>query len=148
SGWRDSFDAVMTFYVMEHVADPVATLRNIASLLKPAGILYCLIPNFTTNPADFIVADHVNHFTRRSIESTFRRAGFALREVDGESHEAAWVITASRLPDAASMADTLGRYTTHNQSADKLRRQVTELAHYWATIETRIRDFEVTHRDS
>jgi hypothetical protein len=131
----------MSFYVFEHIADPVASLKNAASLLKPNGILYWLIPNFITNPADFIVADHINHFSQRSIETAVRRAGLTLREIDGESHEAAWIVIASREAEPRSEL-------RQNTSEKDLPEQVAMLSRYWTDIETRIRDFEAAHGDS
>ncbi len=40
-----SFDIVTLHYVMEHLADPSACLRNIRSLLVPNGLVYLLLPN-------------------------------------------------------------------------------------------------------
>jgi SAM-dependent methyltransferase len=141
--WRGSFDLVMSFYVVEHVADPVATLKQAASLLKPNGILYWLVPNFLANPADFIVADHVNHFSRRSIETTMRRVGVDLQEIDSQSHEAGWIIIGVR-----NTAHSVPSEPLSTDSDNEIRREVVALARYWIDIETRIRAFEALHCDS
>ncbi len=39
------FDVVTMFYVIEHVADPLQTLKNIGKLLKPGGVLVLRYPN-------------------------------------------------------------------------------------------------------
>lgn len=41
-----SFDAVSIWHVLEHVRNPVDTLKEISSLLKPNGILALAVPNF------------------------------------------------------------------------------------------------------
>ena len=41
-----SFDAVFAWMVVEHLHDPVATLRFARELLKPGGILSFSVPNF------------------------------------------------------------------------------------------------------
>lgn len=41
------FDVVTMFYVIEHVADPLETLKSILPLLKPGGILVLRYPNTT-----------------------------------------------------------------------------------------------------
>ncbi len=42
---RDSFDAIVLTHVVEHLPDPVGTLRACASLLKPGGRLVIVTPN-------------------------------------------------------------------------------------------------------
>ena len=42
------FDAVTMWDVLEHVYDPVATLREIHRLLKPGGILVIRVPNLSS----------------------------------------------------------------------------------------------------
>jgi SAM-dependent methyltransferase len=136
--WQSSFDAVMSYYVMEHVVEPVAVLRQMASLLKPAGVLYWLVPNVVANPADFIVADHVNHFSEPSIEEAIQRAGLHLIEIDGHSHEAGWIVTASK----NVVADQSDAEPIHGLRGDSLQQQIAEMANYWTEIEQRIRAFE------
>ena len=94
--WQASFDAVMSYFVLEHVAEPVAVARRMAGLLKPGGVLYGLVPNVLANSADLIVADHVNHFSRPSLEALMERAGLRLVEIDGQAHEAGWIVTARK----------------------------------------------------
>ena len=40
----DSFDAVFSFNVLEHVRDPFACAAELARVLKPGGELYCVVP--------------------------------------------------------------------------------------------------------
>lgn len=39
------FDAIMHFFVLEHVAEPEAFLREQLDLLRPGGVLVCEVPN-------------------------------------------------------------------------------------------------------
>jgi 2-polyprenyl-3-methyl-5-hydroxy-6-metoxy-1,4-benzoquinol methylase len=43
---RESFDALTCFDVLEHVPDPPAMVRDLASYLRPGGILYVSAPFF------------------------------------------------------------------------------------------------------
>lgn len=43
--FRDnSFDAAFSFAVLEHVTDPFACAAELARVLKPGGVLYCVVP--------------------------------------------------------------------------------------------------------
>ncbi len=42
-----SFDAITMFYVLEHLPDPLASLKKVRSLLKPGGVLVIRIPHTT-----------------------------------------------------------------------------------------------------
>ncbi len=42
-----SFDAVTMFYVLEHLTDPIRTLRRVRALLRPGGVLLLRVPHTT-----------------------------------------------------------------------------------------------------
>ena len=121
-------------YVAEHVADPVAFVRQISSLLKPDGTLYWLIPNVAENTADFIVADHVNHFSEHSLSTLMSRAGLKLREIDRNSHEAGLIAIADRQPAASTFRP--------QSSLSAWRSEIGEIATFWSGLGSRIRQFE------
>jgi FlaA1/EpsC-like NDP-sugar epimerase len=130
-------DIVLSFYALEHVADLQQGLANIKALLKTGGTFYFLVPNAYSNIADFVVADHVNHFSRGSLLRMLERHGFGNVEVDAESHEAAFVVKATLLTDPKSMLSPI-------ESFDELRSAALDMAGYWHQIATRIREFEET----
>jgi 2-polyprenyl-3-methyl-5-hydroxy-6-metoxy-1,4-benzoquinol methylase len=43
--WEARFDCVTLCHVIEHVADPVGLISDLAKLLRPGGVLYCEAPN-------------------------------------------------------------------------------------------------------
>ena len=43
--FRDRFDVIVSFGVMEHFDDPTAAIGAAASLLRPGGLLFTMIPN-------------------------------------------------------------------------------------------------------
>jgi len=94
--WRGRFDAVLSFFALEHAGDPRAFLRDVRALLRPGGTLHVTVPNVRRNAGDFIVVDHVNHFMPSSLRRLFADAGFTDVRIDEESHDAAFVVDARR----------------------------------------------------
>ena len=133
--WHDRFDAVLSFFALEHVAEPRAFLAAIRRLLRPGGILHLTVPNVRRNVGDFVVVDHVNHFMPSSLRLLFASAGFDDVQIDEESHDAAYVVDARRGPDDAVDADP---------SAD-VARYVDEargFAAFWASASEAVAAFE------
>jgi 2-polyprenyl-3-methyl-5-hydroxy-6-metoxy-1,4-benzoquinol methylase len=94
--WRERFDVVLSFFALEHVAEPRAFLASAWQLLKPGGTLHLIVPNIRRNIGDMIVVDHVNHFMPSSLHYAFTEAGFVDVRIDEDAHAAAYVIDATR----------------------------------------------------
>jgi SAM-dependent methyltransferase len=70
-----TYDAVVLWHVAEHLRAPQATLRRIASLLRPGGVLLVAVPNFASPEARFgragwfhlDVPRHLVHFTPSTL---------------------------------------------------------------------------------
>jgi 2-polyprenyl-3-methyl-5-hydroxy-6-metoxy-1,4-benzoquinol methylase len=135
--WQGRLDVVLSFFVLEHVRRPHEVVRNMWSLLKPGGLLYFIVPNVFTNVGDFVVVDHINHFTADSLHHLLRDAGFGEVQVDDASHQGAFVVSARRL--AAAPAAAL-------PAALPLPATVAGMAAYWGGFAARVRAFENGHR--
>lgn len=80
-----SFDLVTLWHVLEHVPDPMDTLRQVRRLLKPDGVLLLEVPNFGCLEARWLgphwfaldVPRHYWHFTPETLRNAGTRAGFA-----------------------------------------------------------------------
>jgi SAM-dependent methyltransferase len=74
------FDVVTAFDVLEHLPDPVSTLRAICQVLEPDGTLVCAVPAF---PFLWSAHDEVHHHQRRYTLSLLRQqlaeAGLCIR---------------------------------------------------------------------
>jgi 2-polyprenyl-3-methyl-5-hydroxy-6-metoxy-1,4-benzoquinol methylase len=79
--WVGSFDAVSCFFVLEHVPNPNETIAAISSLLVPGGVLVLFVPNPIENYSDFLVIEHVSHFTSSSLKQLL-----ALHDLTVETH--------------------------------------------------------------
>jgi SAM-dependent methyltransferase len=94
--WDSYFDLVLSFFALEHVADPRAFVDDLARTVKPGGRLHLVFPNVYANVVDMIVVDHINHFSRSSIEALFQRSGLTILTIDTTLHNAAHVVIAER----------------------------------------------------
>ena len=84
-----SFDLVTLWAVLEHVHDPVALLRSVRRLLKPAGRAFVLVPNFNSIPGRFLRHDdvprHLVMFTKKTFAAAARHADLrVIRHVFGD----------------------------------------------------------------
>ncbi len=85
---RPRFGAVTLLNVLEHVPDPIALLRDVASVLAPGGCLVVRVPN-DFNPLQraalaalggdawwVVVPDHINYFDHETLRGVVDRLGF------------------------------------------------------------------------
>lgn len=89
-----AFDAIVFGDVLEHLRDPVATLRRMRSLVSPGGCVVASIPNVAHGAVRLALLDghfdytrlglldetHLRFFTRGGVERLFREGGFVIVE--------------------------------------------------------------------
>jgi SAM-dependent methyltransferase len=92
--WQGSFDVVTSFFALEHIPEPQPTVYKIRSLLREDGCFYGIVPDTVGNYSDFVVVDHVNHFTPSSLFLMLRKAGFRSINIAHDVHRGAFVFTA------------------------------------------------------
>jgi SAM-dependent methyltransferase len=137
TSWKQSFDLVTSFFALEHAAQPQKFMQTVANLLQPGGTFYGIVPNTYANPADFLVADHVNHFSETSLCALLGGAGFEVITVDGLAHLSAWVVVAKK------GIKTAGRPQPRKLAS--LALQAQEMASYWTDFSSRVQAFELRH---
>jgi len=79
------FDLIIARHVLEHVHDPIKTLREWISRLSDDGAIYLEVPNFHSTTALIVgrrwplwyVPKHLQHFTRASLDRVVSSAGGA-----------------------------------------------------------------------
>ncbi len=104
-------------------------------------MLYTVVPDTFGNVADFVVVDHVNHFTTPSVHALFRRAGFDDVRVDSASHRGALVIVARK----AAAGRVEGSDSVSASALKTVRDEATKLAAFWSALDERIRRAEQQH---
>jgi 2-polyprenyl-3-methyl-5-hydroxy-6-metoxy-1,4-benzoquinol methylase len=86
AGFGDAeFDALSLFDVLEHLHDPVRTLRACTRLLRPGGILFLYVPNYDSasrllmgRDAHFIwPTHHLNYYTPATLRDLLQREGMS-----------------------------------------------------------------------
>jgi 2-polyprenyl-3-methyl-5-hydroxy-6-metoxy-1,4-benzoquinol methylase len=83
------FDAISLWHVLEHVHDLYPYLNQIKNLLKPTGLVFIAVPNYTSYDAKKYGADwaaydvprHLYHFSPASMQWLLNAAGFQLKEM-------------------------------------------------------------------
>jgi len=136
--WKAYFDVVTSFFSLEHIVQPALAVCNVVDLLKPGGYFYCVVPNVLTNTADFIVVDHVNHFTKPSLTWLLEGAGLEVVEIDDTAHRGAFVIVAKKLEAGASGE----RSYQSSLTVEETVAQLENVAEYWRGAEANVRAFE------
>ena len=94
--WNDKISHVTSFFSLEHADHPVAFIQDVHRLLEDNGQFLIIVPDFSNNWADMIVADHVNHFTSESIRYLLERNGFIVTDIDREIYHGTFVVTARK----------------------------------------------------
>lgn len=94
------FSSIVIFDVLEHVYDPAELLKEVNRVLKPGGILYAFVPceddilsiwrlfRFFNIGAGLTkkFAGHIQFFSRRSLFSLIKKAGFKINKISYSEH--------------------------------------------------------------
>lgn len=72
------YDLIVLWHALEHIPDPVETLRRLKSRLSGSGFLLVQVPDIQRNPFDFAVIDHCSHFTLKRLAGLFASLGFEI----------------------------------------------------------------------
>lgn len=86
----ESADVVVMLHVIEHLPDPVATLREIQRILKPGGHLVLETPRYDTlmfrllgrRERSVSCYGHIFFFTTETLRRAYSAAGFSLKRLD------------------------------------------------------------------
>ena len=105
--FRDHFDVIGAFDVIEHIDDDGAVLEEIARSLRPGGGLLLTVPQHPAlwSPQDDH-AHHVRRYTRSGLRRRVEAAGFEIVRVTSFTSLLLPMLAASRLRKRRQAADT------------------------------------------
>jgi 2-polyprenyl-3-methyl-5-hydroxy-6-metoxy-1,4-benzoquinol methylase len=72
------FDLITMVHSLEHFPEPHGFLTDLRSKFSRSGKLFIQVPNAAANPFEYVVADHMIHFTVETLTALLDRAGFTI----------------------------------------------------------------------
>jgi len=107
---QESFDAVISYYVLEHVINARAWLSEAKAYLKDEGILIIEVPNFGHWPAESLNHEHFLHLTPFHLEKLLANAGFEkLADETTRASRYFGFVLVGRLRDKGAVGNTASR---------------------------------------
>ena len=104
---EEPFDLVTTAHVIEHHPDPITMVREMASALKPGGLLWIAAPNAAAPTAraaglnwhSMDLPIHLHHFTLTSMHRLLNEAGLKIERIETSSDDSLPGVSARILKD-------------------------------------------------
>jgi 2-polyprenyl-3-methyl-5-hydroxy-6-metoxy-1,4-benzoquinol methylase len=107
--WRDRYDLITLWDMIEHVAAPGDFLGAVASCLRPGGLLGIKTPNLDCPEAEVfgphyhsLKREHLVYFTADGLRAAAADQGLDVVEISSISHLLAGFVGASTTADWAS----------------------------------------------
>lgn len=132
----DKYGLFCMFHVLEHVADPLATLKRIRRELRPDGYLFLEVPTLGECQLALVFKTiHPYTFVRETLEAMLAVAGFAPLLVEQRGYHLRVIARPAPpekspvLPDAAAVSRRVEEYLAHRRRVvSGIQEKLTELA--------------------
>ena len=76
------YEIITIIHAIEHFLAPKPSLEKLKNYLSDQGSLFIEVPNCEINPFDLVVADHVSHFSLKTIRVLLERAGYTIHTIE------------------------------------------------------------------
>lgn len=98
SSLRESFDAVLAYFVVEHLANPGVWFRAMRECLRPGGVIVIEVPNLARHPKEALMHEHFLYLTPANLGALLATTGFEVVEVveEGASRPFGFSLVARR----------------------------------------------------
>lgn len=87
---NETFDFISCFHVLEHLPDPVDSLRKMAHRLEPEGHLLLEVPNILYRyaaPGNTFFQAHIYHFSPTTLKAVIHKAGLKCLQIQAVDEE-------------------------------------------------------------
>lgn len=85
---KNKFDLIVFCDVLEHVRDPRIFLKNVHSLLKDNGKIFCVVPSLDSFSAKFLKTnwvefklEHLSYFNSKTLSTLFTQEFFSVNKI-------------------------------------------------------------------
>ncbi len=143
------FDLVTMIHCLEHIPNPKAALSDLYQQINDGGYLFIEVPNLLTSDYDILVADHVSHFTMKTLCELVESQGFVIETCSDDIINKELSLIAKKVHDkdvisykaprkcGSIKTHTINLIHRHVESADnarKLASQIDRLAIFGSSI--------------
>ncbi len=118
---QNSFDAAVSFFVLEHITEPRPWLDAVKQYLNPGGLLITEVPNFATHPVESLFPEHFLHFTPFHLQLLLENCGFETVKSISEQSRSFGFIMVSKLREPG---DSPARPSLDSIPAEERSKQV------------------------
>ncbi|MCA1962899.1 MAG: class I SAM-dependent methyltransferase [Prosthecobacter sp.] len=119
---ESSYDLLVHYFILEHIADVRGFLRECRRLLRGGGVMILEVPDLMLYPHDIsalILHEHCNHFTLENLAHLAALEGFELIDSSSTlcSRSFGFAAAFERLPDGAELPGHVVRCFDRNLAA-------------------------------
>lgn len=75
------YDILTIIHAVEHFVSPKEALRVLKNHLSDTGSLFIEVPDSEVNPFDLVVADHVVHFSLKTLRLLLEKTGYVIQQI-------------------------------------------------------------------
>lgn len=137
-----ALDAITMAHVIEHLPDPVATLRACLHMLEPGGLLVAATPNadslghrrFGRHWRGLETPRHLFVFSPRTLAAAARQAGFIVRRIFSHAYSAPGIWAQSKAIARGDDAPASSRSRPANDREGRLFRIVEQFGERFAAV--------------
>ena len=133
NAWQGTFDLIIMAHTLEHLADPVSTLRELRERwLSPTGNILVEVPNLFGHQA--LELAHLTAFSARTLKGILQQAGFRPLQIRTHGKPRSLLIPLYLTALAEGVDSTVDPFIRYSSKGVRLKRK---LGFFWNKVATR-----------